>query len=729
MDRPHRSAARTIPLLLLAFAGPAFGQAPEPAGASTHSGAPPNVILVMTDDQGYGPMGSHGHPWIRTPHLDSLEAKSVTFERFLVSPTCAPTRSALMTGRHPMRNGVTHTILERERMTLDATTLPQALKTAGYTSAIFGKWHLGDEDAYQPGARGFDEVFIHGAGGIGQAYKCSCADAPGNKYFDPVVRHNGTFVKTSGFCTDVFFDAALDWIEEVHDDEAPFFAYIATNAPHGPFIAPPENRERFEAMGFKPKVAGFYGMIENIDENMGRLEQTLARLDLHRDTMVIFMSDNGMTGGGSGNGVLGKDASGNELKPFNAGMRGLKGSVDEGGVRVPFLVRWDGQVEAGRSVSNVAAHIDLFPTLMDLAGVDAGAYPEDQVEGRSLMGLIRGDDDGPWEDRYLYSHRGRWKTGADPNDSKFKGCSVRSARFRFVNNQKLYDMLADPGQTTDVAAEHPEEIAKMRAAYDAWWDATVPMMVNEDAPMSPTWPYHEAYAAQEAAGGIPAWAPKHASASRDVFDFSAPPAGATVLVGETAHAMVPEAEGESQWTFSGGVLTASPAWDSVVTPETYGDFRMHLEFNVNNAPGDKRESNGNSGVYIQQRYEIQILNSHGVSAEEYQAWDCASLYRLKKPDQPACRPAGEWQSYDIVFRAARFAGESKTENARITVLQNGIVVHDAFELPRKTGAGKVEGPEPLPVKLQGHHNPVRFRNVWIERLDLTEFPKTPTAPR
>src|SRR6056297_4248829 len=192
------------------------------ASAADLSGSKPNIIVVMTDDQGYAPVGEHGHPWIETPNLDELHARSTRFDRFLVSPTCAPTRSALMTGRHPMRNGVTHTILERARMTLNAVTLPQALQTAGYTSGIFGKWHLGDEEAYQPHKRGFDEAFIHGAGGIGQAYDCSCADVPGNKYFDPIIRHNGSFVRTSGFCTDVFFTAAIGWMQRVRQQQAPF---------------------------------------------------------------------------------------------------------------------------------------------------------------------------------------------------------------------------------------------------------------------------------------------------------------------------------------------------------------------------------------------------------------------------------------------------------------------------------------------------------------------------
>ena len=213
-----------------------------------------------------------------------------------------------MSGRHPLKNGVTHTILERERMALDTTTLPQVLATVGYTSGIFGKWHLGDEDAYQPHNRGFDEAFIHGGGGISQAYNCSCADAPGNKYFDPVLRHNGKFVKTKGYCTDLFYTAARGWIKKVKDGDKPFFAYITTNAPHGPFIAPPSNTKRFTDRGFDKSPAGFYGMIENIDENIGKLMANLEEWGLLENTIVIFMSDNGMTGGGSGRAgkVLGK---------------------------------------------------------------------------------------------------------------------------------------------------------------------------------------------------------------------------------------------------------------------------------------------------------------------------------------------------------------------------------------------------------------------------------------
>jgi arylsulfatase A-like enzyme len=507
-----QSTLRFLTVLLCVLGG--FNQAEAKA---------PNIILVITDDQGYGPIGRHGHPWIRTPHLDKLYDTSTRFTRFLVSPTCAPTRSAIMTGRHPMKNGVTHTILERERMTLKATILPQVLKQAGYTSGIFGKWHLGDEEPYQPHTRGFDEAFIHGAGGIGQAYNCSCADAPGNKYFNPVIRHNGSFVKTKGYCTDLFFTAALGWIKAKKDDDAPFFAYITTNAPHGPFVAPPKNTKHFTDLGFGGKQAGFYGMIENIDENMGRLMGKLKEWDLDENTILIFMSDNGMTGGGSGRAgqVLGKLPDGTAMKSFNAGMKGQKGSAEEGGVRVPFLVRWDGHWKAGRDFETVSAHIDLLPTFAAIAGIKT--LPKNQVEGRSLLPLLNGEKKTLADDRYLFTHKARWKTGTEPNEFQWKNYAVRNQRYRFVGGgtavsvserqrkegispkDALFDMLKDPSQQTNIIDQHPEVAAKMRAAYNKFWKEARPLMVNEGVPMSKTRPFHVWHADQLKAGGIPKW--------------------------------------------------------------------------------------------------------------------------------------------------------------------------------------------------------------------------------
>ncbi|MDZ4848130.1 MAG: arylsulfatase [Pirellulaceae bacterium] len=495
-----------LPLLLVVglYVAPVFGEL---------ANSKPNIILVMTDDQGYAPVGRHGHPWLKTPNLDSIYDASTRFTRFFVAPTCSPTRSAIMTGRHPEKNGITHTILERERMTLNATILPQVLKTVGYTSGIFGKWHLGDEHEYQPDQRGFDEVFMHGAGGIGQAYPCSCADAPDNKYMNPVIRHNGSFVQTEGFCTDVFFTAALGWIHQKAVAKEPFFAYVATNAPHGPFIAPEKNAKRFTDLGFGKEQAGFYGMIENIDENMGRLLAKLDEWKLNENTILIFMSDNGMTSGGSG--VLNQD-----LAPgfpfYNANQKGLKGSTDEGGVRVPFYVRWTGKIKPNQDIDRIAAHIDILPTFAALTGAK---LPANQVEGRNLLPLLEGKQES-WQDRFVFCHICRWPTGAEPNEFKDVNFGVRNQRYRYVGPSKsdgkgkkagaasgaaLYDMQSDPSQKENIIAKNPKVVAEMQAAYDQYWKEARPLMVNETAPMSPTQPYHEWFNAQKSSTGIPNW--------------------------------------------------------------------------------------------------------------------------------------------------------------------------------------------------------------------------------
>ncbi|MBK1855056.1 DUF1080 domain-containing protein [Verrucomicrobiaceae bacterium 5K15] len=220
----------------------------------------------------------------------------------------------------------------------------------------------------------------------------------------------------------------------------------------------------------------------------------------------------------------------------------------------------------------------------------------------------------------------------------------------------------------------------------------------------------------------------NAVTTRGLIDFKRP-ADAIQLVGKSGHRLIPESKAKCQWVFRDGVLTASPKWDSMITQESYQDFRMHVEFNVNNVQGVSAEANGNSGIYIQQRYELQILNSHGIAPEDYKPSYAGSIYRQKKPDHLASKPAGEWQSYDIVFRAARFKGNKKTENARITVIHNGKLIHDDYALLNKTGAGRKEGPEARPIKLQGHHNPVRFRNVWIQRLKLNPVEKAPSTEK
>ncbi|MBL7222603.1 MAG: arylsulfatase [Candidatus Brocadiae bacterium] len=466
----------------------------------------PNVVLVITDDQGYGELACHGNPIIRTPHLDALHAQSVRFTAFHVSPTCAPTRASLMTGRHEFRNGVTHTIHERERLGLKGTTLAQMLKQAGYTTGIFGKWHLGDQEPYQPQNRGFDEVFIHGAGGIGQSYPGSCGDAPGNKYFDPAIRHNGSFVKTQGYCTDIFFTQALRWIKQSKD--RPFFAYITTNAPHGPLVCPQSYSKPYVDAGLDPAAAAFYGMITNIDNNVGLLLEKLDAWGLAEKTLVIFMTDNGSAQAGPRGGRRrrkGKAAP--EPAPkvkalYNAGMRGKKGSPYEGGTRVPGFFRWKGRTPEGVDVGALAAHVDIFPTLAELCG---GKLPAGvKLDGRSLVPLLR-DPKAEWPDRTLFTHVGRWGKG-QAAQSKFRACSVRSQRYRLVNNRELYDITNDPGEKTNVIAKHPDVVAAMRKAYDQWWAEVLPAMVNEDAPVPKENPFRALYRKQAASGkGIPKW--------------------------------------------------------------------------------------------------------------------------------------------------------------------------------------------------------------------------------
>jgi arylsulfatase A-like enzyme len=458
----------------------------------------PNIVLVMTDDQGKGDLSCLGNPVLQTPNLDRLYALSTRFTDFHVSPTCAPTRSAIMTGRHEFKNGVTHTILERERMTLNATTLPEVLRQAGYATGIFGKWHLGDEDAYQPGRRGFDEVFIHGAGGIGQAYDCSCADTPANQqnvYFDNVIRHNGQFVSTKGFCTDVFFSAALGWIHQQGTSRKPFFAYITPNAPHAPLIAPDKYKSRFLQAGFDDKTAALFGMLENIDDNMGRLLASLDKWDLSRNTLLIFMTDNGQA-------PWSGTRNGEQFRPYTAGFKTGKGSPYEGGTSVPAFWRWPGVLGEGVDIPALTAHIDLFPTLAALAG--AKTPNNGQLEGRSLLPLLENPKT-DWPDRYLFTHVGRWAKDDNPEDSKYKRCAVRNTRFRLVNFNELYDIQSDPFETINVIDQHPAIVESMRLAYDQWWTDTLPLMVNEKTPNSMTKPFFEAYEKQKKETGIPAW--------------------------------------------------------------------------------------------------------------------------------------------------------------------------------------------------------------------------------
>jgi arylsulfatase A-like enzyme len=467
---------RSLPILLGLLLTVTWAHSGDVMAADAPTG--PNIILVITDDQGYGDLACHGNPVLSTPNLDRFHAQAVRFRQFMVSPTCAPTRCALMTGRHEFRSGVTHTIQERERMALSAKTLPESLRRAGYTTGIFGKWHLGDEDRYQPEKRGFDEVFIHGAGGIGQTYPGSCGDAPNNSYFNPAILHNGRFVKTKGYCTDLFFEQAMNWISR-QAKKKPFFCYLSTNTPHAPLICPPEYENKYTGK-VPANTAKFYGMIENIDDNFGRLLKKVAELGIEKDTLIVFMTDNGGTAG---------------CEVFNAGMRGRKGTPYLGGIRVPCFFRWPGTLKPG-DVDALAGHIDLFPTLAEIAAAPLPAGV--QLDGRSLVPLLK-NPQSDWPERILFTHLGRWPTGK-AGESKYRHCSLRNRRFQMVSNQpsgekswELYDLLADPGQTRNVIDKFPEVVREFEAAYDAWWESVQPGLVNENAVGPAVNPFKERY--------------------------------------------------------------------------------------------------------------------------------------------------------------------------------------------------------------------------------------------
>jgi arylsulfatase len=475
------------------------------------AGKRPNIIFILTDDQGFGDVSANGNPILKTPNMDRIHDEGVRFTDFHVSPTCSPTRSALHTGRHEFKNGVTHTILERERMALDAITLPQVLKTAGYTTGIFGKWHLGDEDEYQPDKRGYDEVFIHGAGGIGQHYPGSCGDAPGNTYFSPLIKHNGKFEKTDGYCTDVFFAQATKWIESVKGKQ-PFYAYIATNVPHMPLQVRDEDLARYKDKVPDLNTAKFFGMLANADDNIGTLLAKLKDWGIEKDTLVVFMNDNGGTGG---------------VNVFNAGMRGAKGQPFLGGTRASSFWRWPDTLKPA-DVTNLAAHIDFFPTIAEIAGATLPEKAQKQIDGRSLVSLLE-NPDAVWPSRTLFTHVGRWAKDASPETGKYVNCSVRTGDYHLVsvlskqNTPKLnkpewmlFDLRTDYGERHNIAAQDPQVIGEMQDAYEEWWQSVVPMMVNEKSPLAAENPFWTLYKRQ--CGDLPPPADKATEKGRSRDD-------------------------------------------------------------------------------------------------------------------------------------------------------------------------------------------------------------------
>lgn len=415
--------------------------------ATERFGLRPNIILLITDDQGYGDLGVHGNPVLRTPNLDRLAGESVRLDDYHVAPTCSPTRAALLTGRWQNRTGVWYTVMGRSLLRRNEVTLADMLSAAGYETAMVGKWHLGDNYPFRPQDRGFQRAYYHGGGGVGQT-----PDYWDNAYFDGHYFRNGVPEPAKSYVTDVFFDEAVKYVDEMHATGKPFFLYLSTNAPHGPMHAPQEYADLYADAELSTAEQHFFGMITNIDFNVGRLLGYLDENDLAKNTIFIFTTDNGTSTG---------------HRIFNAGMRGKKGSEYDGGHRVPFFLRWPaaGLAEMHK-VEQLTAHVDIVPTLLDLTGVQP---PEGvRFDGDSIRPLLENHDEN-WPDRTLITDSQRV---LDP--IKWRRATVMTSRWRMINGEELYDMKADPAQQHDISADHPVVFDELRNYYEQWWAELLP---------------------------------------------------------------------------------------------------------------------------------------------------------------------------------------------------------------------------------------------------------------
>ena len=462
------------------------------AAADSTAPAKPNILFILTDDQGYGDWSTNGHPLLKTPNVDRLAKESVRLENFYVSPSCSPTRAALMTGMHEFRNGVTHTQSPREKLWKGATTLPELLSTAGYRNGFIGKWHLGNAGEYNPANRGFDW--------------CSTNQGGPHTHFDPSMMRNGKPSKASGYREDIFFDDAIQFISETKVQ--PWFLYLSTYSPHDPLDAPEEFIAPFRGK-VTDKQAKYLGMVANLDYNIGRLMAFLKEKGLDENTIVILMSDNGQTWG---------------LDVYNANMRGCKVTAWHGGTRTFSYWRWSNHW-APHQVDNLSAHLDVLPTLCAVAGVKIPKKLQPELEGFSLLPVLKAKKSIAWhDDRLLFQHVARWPSGMAA-DHKYAMVGVRQGsyllvRSRACDNPKckdsggsqcntlrgvaaggkganytkenaqfhwgvtppghwaLFDVKKDPGCQNDLAESKSKRASTMAAAYDAWWDKIYPVMVE-----------------------------------------------------------------------------------------------------------------------------------------------------------------------------------------------------------------------------------------------------------
>ncbi len=435
----------------------------------------PNILLIMTDDQGYGDLGLTGNPYVKTPNLDQLAKESTRFTNFYVSPVCAPTRSSLMTGKFSLRTGIYDTYNGGAMMATEEVTVAELLGGQGYQTAVFGKWHLGDAYPFRPNDQGFAESLIHHSGGIGQVGDPENYYRKDSSYFDPVLYRNGQKVKTSGYCSDVFTDAALEFIQKDHD--APFMAYLAFNAPHTPLQVPEEWYDQYSKLTFSEEEASklgvklpamnerekenarrVYAMVANIDYNIGRLKAALQKKGILDNTVIMFLSDNGP-----------------QHYRYNAGLRELKSDTYEGGVKSPFMVRYPARFEPGAEIATVAAHIDVLPTLAELAGVKVPTSLD--IDGMSMVPLAEGKNEAAFMNRNIYE---QW---ARMYPERYRNISVRKGYYKLLaadadydaslSDFELYDTGKDPSEKNNIAAQKPELVKQMKAELDAWFEREV----------------------------------------------------------------------------------------------------------------------------------------------------------------------------------------------------------------------------------------------------------------
>lgn len=403
---------------------------------------PPNLLLILVDDMGYGDLSSAGNPHVKTPNLDTLAANSVSFKHFYVSPVCAPTRASLLTGRYPQKSGVYSVTNGYESMAPEATTLGELLQPIGYKTGLFGKWHLGEYYPMTPQAQGFDEFIGFRTG--------HHAD-----YFDPILEHNGKYQAYQGYITDLLAEEAFAFMENT---ESPFFCYLSLNAPHTPLLIDSSYYTNFLEKGLNERTARVYGMMENIDENVGKLLDQLEQIDKLRETIVIFMSDNGPISGWR---------VPQEKMRYNAGLRDQKFTIYEGGIRTQCFWHWPEQWGAKIVQEQLAAHIDLVPTFLDIIFKDNSQMEQLELDGLSLLPVL-GNKEIPdfLRNRFIFQNYHLSTLGVP---APFPGGIALQWPFKMAEDSLLFQLSQDPAEGLNRAIEYPEVLQTLREAYLDWW--------------------------------------------------------------------------------------------------------------------------------------------------------------------------------------------------------------------------------------------------------------------